>query len=103
MDLDSPYIQYILAGALLLSSVFSIFLVTLPSRYIPKKRTTTGTDGPRTSVQVVVLGDIGRSPRMQYHALSIAKHGGRVDLIGIHGTILISVHVKFYILMHRRF
>jgi hypothetical protein len=38
------------------------------------------------SVQVLVLGDIGRSPRMQYHALSIAKHGGRVDLIGYHGT-----------------
>ncbi|KAK3114056.1 mannosyltransferase [Teratosphaeriaceae sp. CCFEE 6253] len=34
------------------------------------------------SVQVVVLGDIGRSPRMQYHALSIARCGGRVDLIG---------------------
>ena len=34
--------------------------------------------------QVVVLGDIGRSPRMQYHALSIAKHGGLVDLIGYH-------------------
>ncbi|KAL9131461.1 MAG: hypothetical protein Q9217_000609 [Psora testacea] len=33
-------------------------------------------------VQIVVLGDIGRSPRMQYHALSIAKHGGQVDLIG---------------------
>lgn len=38
------------------------------------------------SVQVLVLGDIGRSPRMQYHALSIAKHGGRVDLIGYHGN-----------------
>jgi beta-1,4-mannosyltransferase len=36
----------------------------------------------RTSVQIIVLGDVGRSPRMQYHALSIAKHGGRVDLIG---------------------
>ncbi|KAH7064445.1 glycosyl transferases group 1-domain-containing protein [Paraphoma chrysanthemicola] len=34
------------------------------------------------TVQIVVLGDIGRSPRMQYHALSIAKHGGRVFLIG---------------------
>ncbi|KAK1060541.1 mannosyltransferase [Friedmanniomyces endolithicus] len=34
------------------------------------------------SVQVVVLGDIGRSPRMQYHALSIATNGGKVDLIG---------------------
>ncbi|KAG8528148.1 uncharacterized protein KY384_007064 [Bacidia gigantensis] len=33
-------------------------------------------------VQVVVLGDIGRSPRMQYHALSLAKHGFHVDLVG---------------------
>jgi beta-1,4-mannosyltransferase len=38
-----------------------------------------------TSVQVVVLGDIGRSPRMQYHALSLAKHGARVDVIGFKG------------------
>ncbi|KAL9637706.1 MAG: hypothetical protein Q9164_002031 [Protoblastenia rupestris] len=36
----------------------------------------------RHRVQIVVLGDIGRSPRMQYHALSIAKHSGQVDLIG---------------------
>lgn len=37
------------------------------------------------SVQIVVLGDIGRSPRMQYHALSIAKHGGNVSIIGYPG------------------
>lgn len=37
------------------------------------------------TVQVVVLGDIGRSPRMQYHAISIAKHGGRVVLVGFVG------------------
>lgn len=47
------------------------------------------------SVQVVVLGDIGRSPRMQYHALSIANYGGHVDLIGyvdseIHPDVLAS-------------
>lgn len=40
------------------------------------------------SVQVVVLGDIGRSPRMQYHALSIASHGGKVDIIGYTGSDL---------------
>ncbi|KIX99789.1 uncharacterized protein Z520_04425 [Fonsecaea multimorphosa CBS 102226] len=38
------------------------------------------------SVQVVVLGDLGRSPRMQYHALSIATHGGRVQLVGYRET-----------------
>ena len=35
--------------------------------------------------QVFVLGDIGRSPRMQYHALSIARHGGHVQLVGYMG------------------
>lgn len=39
------------------------------------------------SVQIVVLGDIGRSPRMQYHALSFAKHGGIVSIIGHAGTV----------------
>ena len=39
----------------------------------------------KQSVQIVVLGDIGRSPRMQYHALSVAHHGGRVELVGYHG------------------
>lgn len=38
------------------------------------------------SVQIVVLGDIGRSPRMQYHALSLAAHGAKVDIIGYAGS-----------------
>jgi beta-1,4-mannosyltransferase len=33
-------------------------------------------------VSVIVLGDIGRSPRMQYHALSLAVAGSEVDVIG---------------------
>ena len=37
------------------------------------------------TVHIVVLGDIGRSPRMQYHAISIAKHGGQVHIIGLTG------------------
>ncbi|KAH6856299.1 glycosyl transferases group 1-domain-containing protein [Chaetomium sp. MPI-CAGE-AT-0009] len=41
-----------------------------------------GSPGKPVSVHVLVLGDIGRSPRMTYHALSIAKHGGKVSLIG---------------------
>ncbi|CAL9692787.1 unnamed protein product [Knipowitschia caucasica] len=31
---------------------------------------------------VLVLGDIGRSPRMQYHALSLSKHGYDVTFVG---------------------
>lgn len=33
-------------------------------------------------VVVVVLGDVGRSPRMQYHALSLAKCGFSVTFLG---------------------
>ncbi|XP_066993655.2 chitobiosyldiphosphodolichol beta-mannosyltransferase [Anabrus simplex] len=38
------------------------------------------------SVCVVVLGDVGRSPRMQYHSLSLAKEGFNVDIIGYEGS-----------------
>ncbi|KAK4876984.1 hypothetical protein RN001_009490 [Aquatica leii] len=34
------------------------------------------------NVCIVVLGDIGRSPRMQYHSLSLAEHGHIVDVVG---------------------
>ena len=95
----------VLSLVLVLSSLFTLLLVTLPSQYDPykdkplrvvdengkdiKMRTKDGKDPVQwkqgRSVQVVVLGDIGRSPRMQYHALSIAKHGGKVYLIGYQG------------------
>ncbi len=38
---------------------------------------------------VMVLGDIGRSPRMQYHALSLLEEGHYVTLIGYAGESLI--------------
>jgi hypothetical protein len=59
-------------------------LILLPSRY-EKPTVTSGKNTVPVSVQILVLGDIGRSPRMQYHALSIARHGGSVHLIGYHG------------------
>lgn len=67
--------------------VFSLWFSYMyfgPDRYkYPKKDAKP--DEKRVSVQVLVLGDLGRSPRMTYHALSIAEHGGRVDLIGYLG------------------
>ena len=38
------------------------------------------------NVCVLVLGDIGRSPRMQYHAISFAREGFTVDVIGYPGS-----------------
>lgn len=54
------------------------------------------------SICLVVLGDIGRSPRMQYHAISFEKHGFRVDLVGYRGSTLFpevseskNIHVTY--------
>ena len=82
-------LDLLLTLAVVASTVFTIFLLMLPSRYVrhsPPKATASGSvNEPKISVQVLVLGDIGRSPRMQYHAMSVAKHGGRVDVIGYQG------------------
>ncbi|XP_017887486.1 chitobiosyldiphosphodolichol beta-mannosyltransferase [Ceratina calcarata] len=40
----------------------------------------------RKHITIVVLGDLGRSPRMQYHALSFAKEGFTVDFVGYRGS-----------------
>ncbi|KAL3503000.1 hypothetical protein ACH5RR_037449, partial [Cinchona calisaya] len=43
--------------------------------------------GRRGRAAVVVLGDIGRSPRMQYHALSLARQAGlEVDIVAYGGS-----------------
>src|SRR5277367_5126341 len=82
----------LLTLTLLASATFTVLLLCAPSRYMrhsPPRSVGTSEDAsthePKISVQVLVLGDIGRSPRMQYHAMSIAKHGGRVDVIGYNG------------------
>ena len=69
--------------------ITSIILFLLPSQY----GSIIGKERSANRVQILVLGDIGRSPRMQYHALSVVKHEAQVDLIGylesdIHPDIL---------------
>jgi hypothetical protein len=44
------------------------------------------------SVAILVLGDIGRSPRMMYHAQSFAENGFMTDLIGYGG-----MHIDQYL------
>ena len=47
-----------------------------------------GASKPKRNVVVMVLGDIGRSPRMQYHSLSLAnveEADVQVDFIGFKG------------------
>lgn len=82
---------------LILPPIVAIFLLFVtfvfafpPSRYNKKVKyggsSAEGESLNTTSAQILVLGDIGRSPRMQYHAMSIAKHGGSVQIIGYQGT-----------------
>lgn len=93
----------LLTCAVLGSTVFTLTLLLWPSRYVLPASKSTGGNAPKqhsgskygssTTVQILVLGDIGRSPRMQYHAMSIAKHGGEVLIIGYQGTSLyLEVH-----------
>ena len=45
-------------------------------------------NGTTARVGVVVLGDLARSPRMKYHALSLLSHGFSVDMIGYQSSPL---------------
>lgn len=45
--------------------------------------------GRRMHFVVIVLGDVGRSPRMQYHAASLLDEGHVVSLVGYEGVELI--------------
>ena len=65
---------------LLLVTAFSIVSVVILLAL--KWRSETGA----TIVSVVVLGDIGRSPRMQYHTVAMAQFGFQVDLVGFAGA-----------------
>ena len=103
-------VETLLPLAVLISTALTVFILTLPSEYsqfngeeitedcfalddrkdaersgynyFQEHKNDDGILRIETTVQVVVLGDIGRSPRMQYHVLSIASHGGMVNLIG---------------------
>lgn len=46
---------------------------------------------PERRALVLVFGDLGRSPRMGYHAVALARRGFRVDLVGLEGDDLASI------------
>lgn len=82
-------IETLISIVFCLSSALTVLILLLPSQYQPEQvgspSRSHDTKKPKACVQILVLGDIGRSPRMQYHALSIAKHGGEVVIIGYNG------------------
>jgi beta-1,4-mannosyltransferase len=57
----------------------------------------------RIRVSVVVVGDVGRSPRMQYHALALASSVAEVDVVGyagstMHPTVREHDHIRWHFL-----
>ena len=50
-------------------------------------------DAGEDRILVVVLGDVGRSPRMQYHCLSLVQQDYNVDLVGLRG-VCVSAYVE---------
>jgi hypothetical protein len=97
-SLQHKAVAFLITSILLCGGLMVVLVGLRPSRYIkhsPPKATKLGSRiEPQISVQVLVLGDIGRSPRMQYHAMSIAKHGGRVDVIGYKGGFDASIFMS---------
>ncbi|EAW07024.1 chitobiosyldiphosphodolichol beta-1,4 mannosyltransferase [Aspergillus clavatus NRRL 1] len=75
-------IESLIGIAFYVSTAVTLLLFLLPSRYTPRRTHQGAPKEAKTTTQILVLGDIGRSPRMQYHALSIARAGGQVDIIG---------------------
>jgi beta-1,4-mannosyltransferase len=77
-----PFVLAALAGALTVIILYytsTFFYNAIPTRYRSAGK-------PEDEhIQIIVVGDIGRSPRMQYHAISAAKHGRYVDLVGYKG------------------
>jgi hypothetical protein len=43
------------------------------------------------SVAILVLGDIGRSPRMMYHAQSFVEHNFQTYIIAYEGSVYVSL------------
>lgn len=85
-----PFLASVLSGILsvlalkhglrLLAWLGSRLVHVVPTRHRPAARL------EDDRVQILVLGDIGRSSRMQYHAMSVAKHGRKVDIVAYKET-----------------
>ncbi|KAK0391198.1 hypothetical protein NLU13_0699 [Sarocladium strictum] len=85
-----PFILSVIAGATFVIFLrYGWFLLTVTINGLSRARPTRYSPAARPEdehVQILVLGDIGRSPRMQYHAISLVKMGRKVDLIGYKET-----------------
>ncbi|KAI9010641.1 glycosyl transferases group 1-domain-containing protein [Hyaloraphidium curvatum] len=76
-------------AALLVAACLLVLLVALRA-WNSRARAARRARGHRPRCLVVVLGDVGRSPRMLYHARSLLANGFAVDLVGYAGSPLLD-------------
>lgn len=100
MAAHSDYLLFLTVFALIFAMFYaagltvswSVVLVTglIAIVLLLLRRTRRRNTGTNRRVCVLVLGDIGRSPRMRYHSLSLSKHGFHVTFVGFVGKIISS-------------
>lgn len=86
MDHGAHYFLYYLNMCILMPITFLCRLLLLIIIIILFRRWQVSRK-KKSRVTIVVLGDVGRSPRMQYHALSLAQHGFHVNMVGYSDSV----------------
>lgn len=93
--ISDQYMDIVVQGSMILfmevylyfQGLYSLMFVTLVFLYMASgyRKARMG-----STACIIVLGDIGRSPRMQYHAASFAKLNFDVDIVGYGGKFRFS-------------
>lgn len=86
--MDTPLLLVFLFIPSVLVAIALLFLFLYIALY--RAPSITRRTSLRRSAAVVVLGDVGRSPRMCYHVESLADQGWKVSVVGYGGTQLPS-------------
>ncbi|KAF4126829.1 beta-1,4-mannosyltransferase [Geosmithia morbida] len=112
-----PFIASVVAGGLSVIAarylfVFVVWLARKSRHIVPTRYAGPAQESDHDHIQILVVGDIGRSPRMQYHGISLAKHGryltpppewiawGTLPLLAIPYKVIHQFCTLFYTLMY---
>lgn len=94
LRLPAPFL--LLCLTLVIASLLSLLALLFLFLWVALSRapSTTRKSSLGRSAAVVVLGDVGRSPRMCYHVQSLAEDGWRVAVLGYPGMYLPKTTAK---------
>jgi beta-1,4-mannosyltransferase len=87
--LNTSLMRDLLTGPTLPQLIYVAVFCFISSLLLLLKRSSRSKPSPR-SVAILVLGDVGRSPRMMYHAESFAKLHFETFLVGYQGNVSLA-------------